>query len=150
MTKGKRFAAATLIGVLAFAFTWIEVDLATAITAEQRREFCRYQTADGKLGWSNEDVGKLITCAARHYGVSVRYMKFVAARESGFNEDATNPFSGACGVYQHLPRYWPGRVAEFSRAAPRWKVRPDAPCHGPRPNVLVSARMMSKGSDAWG
>lgn len=110
-----------------------------------RWERCRFKTLQ-PAPWTVKEVHKTIHCAVLHWPVSHQTADYVAMRESGMRYDATNPSSGACGIYQHLPRYWPGRVAEFNRSLPRWDARPG--CYNARANVLVAIRMAHNGG--WG
>lgn len=67
-------------------------------------------------------------------GITLRRWAEVAACESGFDPDVTNRASGALGLYQHLPRYWQGRVDE-SGWGDDWA--------NPRVNAFVSAMLAS-------
>jgi len=55
---------------------------------------------------------------ANYYGLNAQHMLDIAKCESGFNPAAVNTtlVEGvhATGLYQHLPTYWPGRVAKYS------------------------------------
>lgn len=86
-------------------------------------------------------VKALIKCAAPRLGVSTSTALAVAWRESHYQPGARNPSSGTCGVFQHMPRYWPERVRHFY-----WGHDPS--CFNGRTNVLVSLRMVRAGG--WG
>ena len=90
------------------------------------------------------EVKRTIQCAVAHWPVAGGYAKAlaIAVRESGLYWKATNALSGACGIYQHLPRYWPSRVAAY----PGLRLGPS--CYNARSNVLVSIRMVHSGG--WG
>jgi hypothetical protein len=57
--------------------------------------------------------------------------------ESGGNPNATNPSSGAAGLFQHLPQFWPGRAAAagFPGASP----------YDPEANIAASAYLLATG-----
>lgn len=61
----------------------------------------------------------------------------VMACESGGNPNAVNPTSGAAGLFQHLPSYWPGRAAAagFPGASP----------FNPEANIAASAYLLRTG-----
>lgn len=130
----------------------VALALASIVTAtptqahEHREQWCRYRTVQGGRGWSHHEVRLTIRCATERFGVSYQTALAIAERESGLNEGAVNPTSGACGIFQHIPTYWPGRVDAFNRARPRWNAAPS--CFNARSNVLVSVRMMALGG--WG
>lgn len=107
-----------------------------------RMRECRYQSLQPGH-WTEREVHKTIHCAITHWPVSHSTADYVAERESGLYWHATNSTSGACGIYQHLPRYWPGRVASFNDAAPRWDLAPS--CYNARSNILVAIRMARSG-----
>lgn len=74
---------------------------------------------------------------------------YVAGRESGFNPNAYNP-SGCAGIFQHMSRYWDGRVDTFLDRPwfRRWwgEWRPSV--YDPRANIWVAALMVRSGG--WG
>lgn len=114
-------------------------------TASWRKELCRYQSVD-KGKWTINEVHLTIHCAIIHFPVSHSTADYIADRESNFLWYARNTSSGACGIYQHLPRYWPSRVGNFNQAKPKWDLGTD--CYNARSNVLVSIRMARMGG--WG
>lgn len=62
--------------------------------------------------------------------------------ESGGNPSATNPTSGAAGLFQHLPKYWEGR----SRAA---GVAPGTSIYDSRANVRTAAWLYQSRPIPW-
>jgi hypothetical protein len=91
-----------------------------------------------------ESVKSLIRCAAPKLGLSTSKALQVAWRESRYHPGARNNSSGTCGVFQHMPRYWPERVR-------RWYWGTDPSCYDGRTNVLVSLRMVRSGGwSPWG
>jgi soluble lytic murein transglycosylase-like protein len=113
-----------------------------------RRIYCHYQSSDGQPGWSAIDVKHEIQCASSHFGVETSTVLAIARRESGLQAWARNQRSGACGILQHLPRYWPGRRVEFLARHPFWSLRES--CFNARSNVLVGVDMMARyGFGPW-
>jgi soluble lytic murein transglycosylase-like protein len=111
---------------------------------------CRFGTlVDPRWTWTRYEVQQTIRCAVRHYPVSLSHAMYVADRESSFFAKARNPSSGACGIYQHLPSYWPVRVRSLARAHPRWSLA--GSCYSARSNVLVAIWMAhTSGWGPWG
>lgn len=64
----------------------------------------------------------------------------VIACESGGNQSAVNSRSGAAGLFQHLPRYWPERSAAAGWAA--------ADIIDAEANIAVAA-WLSRGGTDW-
>lgn len=112
-----------------------------------RHDRCRYQSVEvGK--WTPDEVRWTIRCAADHFGVSADTALYVAQRESNLEWWATNRYSGACGIYQHLPRYWPSRYESFLARRPGLApVRPS--CYNARSNVLVALNMAASSWGPW-
>jgi hypothetical protein len=130
---------AGLVGIAFLLYPWQQ----PVAAHEHRDRWCRYETQNDKPGWSRHEVYLTIRCATRVFDFSLDTALNIAYRESRLNERATNPSSGACGVYQHLPEYWPGRRDAFNHARPNWNAAPS--CYNARSNVLVSVRMMANG-----
>lgn len=146
----KRLTYALLIAALSTTMIW-QVASAQTERARDRERFCRYGSLEnpGARTWSDLEVRKTIACATDRWDVAFDTALYIAERESGLHERAVNTSSGACGVFQHIPRYWPGRVAHFDNVAPRWNASPQ--CFNPRSNVLVSVKMMAAGGfGPWG
>lgn len=80
--------------------------------------------------------------AAREFGIPEGAFVRVIRCESGMNPRAVNPTSGALGLGQHLPRYWPARAAALGYPASAWS---DA-----RANARVSAWLWrTSGPQNW-
>ena len=100
-----------------------------------------------------EHVINLIDCAVATWPVpgGAATARCIAERESHLDPHAVNTSSGAAGVYQHLPRYWPARARAYLR--PEWFPNARGPI-GPfraRANVIVTMRMVHGGSwSPWG
>ena len=88
-------------------------------------------------------VKSIIRCSVQKYPVSGGVGKafYIADRESHFHYWARNSSSGACGVYQHMPRYWPERWRTYGNGTVN-------DCYNGRSNVIVSIRMAHRGG--WG
>lgn len=110
-----------------------------------RWNFCRFQAVDN-APWTQREVHLTIHCALAHWPTSHSTADYVASRESGMRATALNTSSGACGVYQSLDELWPGRIAAFNRALPRWNAAPS--CFNARSNVLWAIRQAHMGG--WG
>lgn len=65
----------------------------------------------------------------------------VAWCESSFNPKAVNPTTGAAGLFQHLPSYWPERSAEAGFAG--------ADIFDPEANVAVAAWLLYESPGGW-
>lgn len=91
-------------------------------------------------------VERLIDCAVRIWPVPGGnfYARSIAERESGYWPWAVSP-TGCVGLFQHVPRYWPGRRAAYWNRSWFWRT-PSA--FNARANVIVSIRMASAGG--WG
>lgn len=123
---------------------------AMAAPKDRSRE-CRYQTLDGHRGWTPHEARLTIRCLApRFAGVTASKALAIADRESGDQATAVNTSSGACGLFQHLPRYWPGRLVKVREARPRLLDIPES-CLNARSNTLAAFRMVAAdGWSAWG
>lgn len=124
-------------------------NIGTAHATENWRDTeCRYQYLDGHRGWSTWEVKRTIWCATKKWGVSTSTALYVADRESHFGQYATNRYSGACGVYQHMPAYWPGRITTLDGQRP--SLRPlGTSCYNARSNVMAAIWMARGGWSAW-
>jgi hypothetical protein len=93
---------------------------------------------------------RLIRCAVNWRSVPGGFAKAhdIGHRESGYklNPKAYNPSSGACGIFQHLKRYWEGRAKKYLERS--WFGVWPPPCTNARANVLVTVRMAHNGG--WG
>lgn len=110
-----------------------------------RAKECRYQYVDGRRGWSQWEVKLTIECASQKFSVDTSTALYIADRESNFDQYATNPYSGACGPYQHLPAYFPERL----RAVPQGLKPFGGSCYNARDNVLAALWMARSGWGPW-
>lgn len=105
----------------------------------------RAKNAECRFGTGHRAMRQTIWCVTNklHTGGEFRRTAlYVANRESGFYAGATNSSSGACGIFQHIPSYWPGRYAAFSPG--RWGSMGTS-CYCGRTNIIVSVHMAMRG-----
>lgn len=97
--------------------------------------------------WTVLEVKKTIHCVVSKWPVPGGYLKAaaIAYRESKFAWWAYNP-SGACGIYQHLMSYWPGRENTYDK-----NLGLGESCYNARSNIIVAVRMVhASGWGPWG
>lgn len=137
-----RFFVAVMLSV---AITIPSVDIAKAGWREER---CRYQTFDGKVGWSNDEVIRTIKCGVDFYKTpgGVDRALCYAKHESGYNEFAKNPYSSATGIYQIIDGTWNSIYNKYVSAREFWPVRYNR--YNPRSNILMALRHVK--SAGWG
>lgn len=130
-----------LVLALMLSFT-----LAAPASAGVRHVQCRYQSVEpGK--WTPDEVRWTIRCASDHFNVDYRYAMYVAQRESHLQATARNPYSGACGIFQHMPAYFEGRLQAVPDHFRRWRDS----CFNARSNILAALWMAHRyGWGAWG
>lgn len=112
-------------------------------TAHAKNPECRF-------GLGTRAMRRTIWCMVNKYPVpgGVRKALYIADRESGDVHTATNSSSGACGIYQHIPTYWPGRYATYSPA--KFGPMPSS-CYNGRTNIIVTILMVQRsGWGPWG
>lgn len=89
-----------------------------------------------------DEMRGLVRRAAEVYGVDPEQLLRIPPRESGWNKDTQNCSSGACGLFQHLPGYWPRRAEAVGY--------PGASCQDPWVNALAAAMMFkATGFSPW-
>ncbi|HET9672148.1 MAG TPA: hypothetical protein VFQ40_04795 [Actinomycetota bacterium] len=105
---------------------------------------CRFQTVDGRWGWTESEVKLTIRCLANKLNVDVSMAMMVASHESGFDANPSNPVH--CGVYQHTRSYFDGRIDAAARRWPglRWISRD---CESARSNTLAAFYLVK--TDGW-
>ena len=113
-----------------------------------RWDWCRFQSLqDGR--WTVKEVHLTIHCALAHWPSDHAKVDAIAYRESKYFWHATNPISGACGIFQSMPRLWPGRIRTFNDTHPNWNAGPS--CYNARSNILWSVNTMhASGFSPWG
>ena len=107
---------------------------------------CRFQTLR-KAHWAKIEVVKTIRCVTKKYDVSTRKALLVAEHESGFRARARNSSSGACGIFQHIPDYWPGRIRAVKKSWPMQREFGDS-CYNARSNIYAAVKL-AKSSGGW-
>jgi soluble lytic murein transglycosylase-like protein len=86
-------------------------------------------------------VEAIISVKAEEYGIPPAKAVAIARCESGLNPSSVNRHSGALGLYQHLPSYWPKRAEAMGYDPALWYD----------PNVMadVSMAMLANGDSPW-
>jgi hypothetical protein len=137
----RKFTIALLIAI-APGVTWTSTP---ADAATWRARECRFQTLDGRKGWSTWEVQRTIRCAATRFGIDVQMALFVADHESGFQ--ARTGYDSYCGVYQHSRSAFPYRLDGARARWPKlsWYGRP---CENARSNILAAFDLV-KDSGGW-
>lgn len=126
----------------------LTLSLALGLTVSSWTGQAEAKNPECRFGLGHRAMRQTIWCVShklRTSGAFRRTALYVADRESGFYAGATNSSSGACGIYQHLPSYWPGRYRAYS--APRWGSMGPS-CYNGRTNVIVGLTMAKRGG--WG
>lgn len=126
---------------------------AERFTPAMRHEKCRYETWDGRGGFTDHETKLLIDCATDHFPVSGGDSKafYIANRESGFECRAANPTSSARGVYQMVAgtwaSWWNTHHTYFRNHG--WRLKPHVlAC---RANVMIAIRSAHQwGWGPWG
>lgn len=89
-----------------------------------------------------DEMRAIVIRAAEMVGVDPAQLVRIPGRESGWNPDTQNCTSGACGLFQHLPKYWPGRAEDAGM--------PGADCRDPMANALAGALLFKRsGYTPW-
>lgn len=135
----KRVLTAVLI---TFTLTVPMIQPATA--ASWRWRECRFQSLDGRWGWTTTEVERTIRCLAPKLGISTSMALMVARHESGLRADP--PGSVHCGVYQHVRSYFSGRLDGAERRWPglAWFAQR---CETARSNILAAFYLVK--IDGW-
>lgn len=148
MRRPVKIAAATWLALFMIAGQAHAAE--RSLTPDQRAQRVRYETLQAPHSTTTEVV-KTIVAAANRFGVSSSTMLCIARRESGLDERAYNP-SGASGLFQHMRRFWPGRVRAYNAGVgPLLKIHANASPFSMRANSVVAARMIRHGGyGPWG
>lgn len=140
----------------AMAILGLMAPAAQGLSWDQRHNRVRFETLQNPKSTTHE-AELTIKASARKvtWGrVSPSLMLCIGRRESGdaLNERAVNSTSGAAGLFQHIPKYWPGRVAAYNRTVGERRpwLKTGTSVFNMRSNALVSAWMMRKSLSPWG
>ncbi len=121
--------------------------LATGSQAEAatwRNRECRYQTLDGRWGWTVNEAKATIRCAAARFGIDVDMALFVAYHESHFYARVG---SSHCGIYQHTRSAFPSRIDGAADRWPRYSWF-GGRCENARSNIFAAFDLV-KDSGGW-
>ena len=112
--------------------------------AAWRSKECRFQTLDGRTGWSEVEVRRTIYCAATRFGIDVEMALFVAEHESGLSATAGDSH---CGIYQHTRSSFPYRIDGAEARWPHysWFGRK---CENARSNIFAAFDLV-KDTGGW-
>lgn len=108
--------------------------------AVDRSHFCVYPA-------TYQGNRMMVSCFAKKFGVDPAKARYIANRESNFDEYAWNHSSDCRGLYQHKYYYWSGRVQTAAAKLRHWRVK-DWTWSSPRAQAVVTMRMVSHGG--WG
>jgi hypothetical protein len=111
-----------------------------AAQANDRSHFCKYPS-------TYQGNKKMVSCFAKKFGVSPDKARYIAKRESRFDEWAWNHSSNCRGLYQHQYAYWSERVARWHKKLRHWRVQ-HTNWYSPRAQAVVTMAMVSHGG--WG
>ena len=144
--------AATAVALTLTACTPTEVSdafqrVGVTITDHEADIVSKWINEQDCLPW--EDQPQYLECGItdswakhlRHSGITIEQWSRIAWCESRLNPDARNTSSGAAGLFQHLPRYWPARAAASGYPSDVFN---------PRTNAFVSAWLVeTSGVQHW-
>lgn len=122
-------------------------------TPQKRHDKCRYESWNGRRGFTTHEVRLLIDCATDHFPVSGGDSTafYVAERESGYFCKADNPISSAGGIFQMLDSTWASWWGTHARYFSNhgWKLRNSR--YLCRANVMIAMRSAHQwGWGPWG
>jgi hypothetical protein len=125
----------------------LQTSTATRTSNGWRWDWCKFQSLDGKIGYTDYEVKQVIKCAVKHYpvpstwvGSGLQTALYIANRESGYECHADNPSSSAYGVFQVVQGTWDGWHSRISSDwwHQKWSLNHDrGNC---RVNVMVTIR----------
>ena len=126
MRRLKRIVLLSLVAALLSACTPEEVQTYLGLGDDAQRAVVEHVVRD----------------AAERWDVDPELMLEIVRCESGFDPTAVNRTSGALGLGQHLPQYWPARAEALGLDPAQWA--------DPRVNAEVTAWMLStQGTAPW-
>lgn len=124
--------------------TLVIVAGASVAQAAWRSKECRFQTLDGRAGWSTTEVRRTIYCVANKVGIDVSMAIFVAERESGLYAKAGDSH---CGIYQHDRGSFSSRLEGAKQRWPRFEWM-GGRCENARSNIFAAFHLV-KDSGGW-
>lgn len=107
---------------------------------------CRFQNRQPAT-WTEDEVRWTVRCLATWMNVDVSQALYIANRESNFYRFAWNHSSDCRGIYQHMYKYWWGRVATHDDKLDKFAVH-DREWSSPRAQAVVTFAMVKRGG--WG
>jgi soluble lytic murein transglycosylase-like protein len=131
----------------ALAAEWADYDTRVAAwTAAERLVLADAHTARletiaaGSWHRLTPELLEMVLAAADAHGIDARKLARIVVCESGGNPNAHNP-SGASGLTQQMPQFWPGRAAAAGL--------PGASVYDPTANLEVAAMMLARSDSPW-
>lgn len=106
-----------------------------------RETECRFQTLDGHHGWTQIEVQRTISCAARRFGISERFAYLVADHESDFQANPGS-YDSYCGVYQLNRSSFPSWFADTKADWPRYAWYGPR-CENARTNIFTAFHLVT-------
>jgi len=107
---------------------------------------CRFQHLDQGT-WTHHEVKVTVRCLAKRMNVDVRAALYIADRESNFYRFAWNHSTDCRGIYQHMYKYWAGRVSAHADKLNKYAVR-NRTWSSPRAQAVVTFAMAK--AHGWG
>lgn len=117
-----------------------------AVAQKDPAHACTFQQLQPER-WSHYEVKVTVRCFAKWMNVDVDEALYVADRESNFFFKAWNRSSDCRGIYQHMYKYWWGRVDAADRKLDKFHVK-DRGWDSPRAQAVVTFTMVKRGG--WG
>lgn len=124
--------------------TLVIVAAGSVAQATWRSKECRFQTLDGRSGWTVKEVRRTIYCAAQRFHIDVGMALYVAGKESGFDAEAGDSH---CGIYQHDRGSFGGRLDAAQAHWPRYRWFGRS-CENARSNVFAAFHLV-KDTGGW-
>lgn len=118
-------------------------------TPAKRHAHCRYESWNGRAGFTDHEVRMLIYCAEDHFNTNIGTALDVADRESSFECKAQNSSTSAAGIYQIVASTWSSWWSAIRPRFDGWGLHNNRLLC--RANVLISINAAHRwGWGAWG